>query len=322
MKTEYEYILEVFKTGSFSKAAQNLFITQPALSIAIKKIEKDIHMPLFDRSHKPLTLTPAGKIFITNILQMKELENNLTRSIQDLDNLESGELRLAGTQYLNSHVIPAAIDQYIAAHPKVSLSLLEENSGKLNDLLKYGLVDMVLHCGEYDSSKYRGIPFFRDHLFLAVPRKYISAPPLLEKSYCAEELLKDDFLTNPKPKVPLEYFSNVPFLLLTNTNNLRVRALAICHENQFTPNIRFQAEQLETAYYLAAHGLGATFISDVMIREHHFPNLVFYPIDSPVAVRIYHAVIHKYSYLSRHMETFIDLARKTWKGKSNYCIDD
>lgn len=74
MKTEYEYILEVFKTGSFSKAAQNLFITQPALSIAIKKIEKDIHMPLFDRSHKPLTLTPAGKIFITNILQMKELE--------------------------------------------------------------------------------------------------------------------------------------------------------------------------------------------------------------------------------------------------------
>lgn len=121
-------------------------------------------MPLFDRSHKPLTLTPAGKIFITNILQMKvEPENNLTRSIQDLDNLESGELRLAGTQYLNSHVIPAAIDQYIAAHPKVSLSLLEENSGKLNDLLKYGLVDMVLHCGEYDSSKYRGIPFFRDH---------------------------------------------------------------------------------------------------------------------------------------------------------------
>ena len=48
MKTEYEYILEVFKTGSFSKAAQNLFITQPALSIAIKKIEKDIHMPLFE----------------------------------------------------------------------------------------------------------------------------------------------------------------------------------------------------------------------------------------------------------------------------------
>ena len=46
MKTEYEYILEVFKTGSFSKAAQNLVITQPALSIAIKKIEKDIHMPL------------------------------------------------------------------------------------------------------------------------------------------------------------------------------------------------------------------------------------------------------------------------------------
>ena len=42
--------------------------------------------------------------------------------------------------------------------------------------MKYGLVDMVLHCGEYDSSKYRGIPFFRDHLFLAVPRKYISAP--------------------------------------------------------------------------------------------------------------------------------------------------
>ena len=56
MKTEYEYILEVFKTGSFSKAAQNLFITQPALSIAIKKIEKDIHMPF---EMYPLYWTPS-----------------------------------------------------------------------------------------------------------------------------------------------------------------------------------------------------------------------------------------------------------------------
>jgi DNA-binding transcriptional LysR family regulator len=322
MQTEYEYILEVFKTGSFSKAAQNLFITQPALSIAIKKVEKEIHMPLFDRSHKPLTLTSAGKIFVKNILQMKEIENNITRSIQDLDHMESGELRLAGTQYLNSHVIPGAIDRYITEFPKVKLSLLEENSGKLNELLKYGLADMVLHCGEYDADLYRGIPFFRDRLFLAIPKKYINDPHILAVGYSEESIKQDQFIENINPQISLTEFSNVPFLFLTGTNDLRRRSLAICREHHFEPTVRFQAEQLETAYYLAAHGLGATFVSDILIKEHHFPNLVFYYLDSPIAVRVYRAIIHKQAYLSRHMKTFILMTRDLWRGKANYCDED
>ena len=67
MQQEFLYVYQVFKEGSFSKAAQKLYITQPALSIAIQKIEHAIGLPLFDRSTHPLALTPAVEIYINTI---------------------------------------------------------------------------------------------------------------------------------------------------------------------------------------------------------------------------------------------------------------
>ena len=64
MQQELEYIYAVYKAGSFSKAAENLYITQPALSMAVKKIEASIGMALFDRSSRPVQLTEAGKIYV------------------------------------------------------------------------------------------------------------------------------------------------------------------------------------------------------------------------------------------------------------------
>ena len=62
------YVYEVYKTGSFSKAARNLYLTQPALSIAIKKEEQELGQPLFDRSTSRVTLTEAGKAYIESCL--------------------------------------------------------------------------------------------------------------------------------------------------------------------------------------------------------------------------------------------------------------
>lgn len=67
MQQDFKYIYQLYLDGSFSKAAENLYLTQPALSIAIQKIEASMGMPLFDRSKRPLKLTQAGEIYIQAI---------------------------------------------------------------------------------------------------------------------------------------------------------------------------------------------------------------------------------------------------------------
>lgn len=68
------YVYEIYRQKSFSKAAQALFITQPALSIAIGKLEASLGMPLFDRSTRPISLTPAGRIYLQTIEQTRALD--------------------------------------------------------------------------------------------------------------------------------------------------------------------------------------------------------------------------------------------------------
>ena len=71
-----EYVYEVYEEKSFSKAAQKLYISQPALSTAIKKVEKKLGRPIFDRSTNPISLTPSGEIYIEAIEKLFALEQN------------------------------------------------------------------------------------------------------------------------------------------------------------------------------------------------------------------------------------------------------
>lgn len=108
MKQEMQYIYQVYQSGSFSKAAQALYLTQPALSIAIQKVEAEIGMPLFIRDKKPLELTDAGKVYIEKVKEILHLEAELSKELSDLSSLNIGNLVLGGTHYLNSYPLASA----------------------------------------------------------------------------------------------------------------------------------------------------------------------------------------------------------------------
>lgn len=106
MQQEMKYIYMVYQKGSFSKAAQALYMTQPALSIAVQRVENEIGMPLFRRDHQPLELTEAGKIYIAKIREIQFLEYQLEQQLGDLSHLKTGRLRLGGSHYINSYILP------------------------------------------------------------------------------------------------------------------------------------------------------------------------------------------------------------------------
>ena len=90
-----EYVYQVYKDKSFSKAAANLFISQPSLSANVKRVEKKVGFPIFDRSTKPLSLTECGKEYIRCVEEILAVEKGFSQFVYDFDNLETGTLTLA-----------------------------------------------------------------------------------------------------------------------------------------------------------------------------------------------------------------------------------
>ncbi|SFG45059.1 LysR family transcriptional regulator [Oribacterium sp. WCC10] len=131
-KHKYRKYLE----SCFSKAAAKLFISQPTLSMAIQKTEASIGMPLFDRSTRPMRLTPAGEIYIDAIKKTLDLEQDLSQQLEDIRSLKTGTISLGGTNYINSYILPDILFGFNQEYPELKISLksanyiTEEDSGK------------------------------------------------------------------------------------------------------------------------------------------------------------------------------------------------
>ena len=92
MLTGMDYVYAVWQERSFSAAARRLFVSQPALSAAVKKVERELGLPIFDRSRSPLQLTDAGKAYIEAAERIYRIQHDLTRYCSDLAGLQSGSL--------------------------------------------------------------------------------------------------------------------------------------------------------------------------------------------------------------------------------------
>lgn len=129
MQQDMRYVYEIYRQKSFSKAAQALFITQPALSIAIGKLEASLGMPLFDRSTRPISLTPAGRIYLQTIEKTRALEQDLRHQLDDIRALRTGTITIGSSHFINACILPARGPD--ALQPKVPASQAQPARGEL-----------------------------------------------------------------------------------------------------------------------------------------------------------------------------------------------
>ena len=145
MLNEMKYVYEVYKEKSFSKAAKKLFISQPALSNMVRKAEKEMGAPIFDRSTIPLTVTKEGAYYIRTVEKILFLERNLERYFQDIAGLQGGTLALGGASYFCSFVYPDLIARFQTKYPQVTIDLTEGNTRELKAGLENESLDLVLY---------------------------------------------------------------------------------------------------------------------------------------------------------------------------------
>ncbi len=100
-----DYIYEIYRCGSFSAAARNLYITQPAISIAVKKEEQELGQPIFERSSSRILLTDAGRAYIDAVEKLHRIEEDLKVYCNDLSNLKTGALRIGASSFFLSSIV-------------------------------------------------------------------------------------------------------------------------------------------------------------------------------------------------------------------------
>ena len=122
------YVYEVYKEMSFSKAARNLFISQPSLSAAVKKTEEQIGFPIFDRSTSPIQLTELGREYIRAAETMLDVENGFRSYVDDLSGMRNGSLTIGATNLFASFVLPPLLARFIQKYPMIHIELAENGT--------------------------------------------------------------------------------------------------------------------------------------------------------------------------------------------------
>lgn len=301
-----KYVYEVYKERSFTKAAQNLYISQPSLSARIKKIEEIIGEPLFDRSTTPLQLTEVGKVYIEAAEEITQIEQRVENYINDLAGLKTGNLAVGASTLFAAYVVPSLITQFNQKFPDVHIQLIEGNTAELEEMLGSNALDFVIDNYHYDSILYNKELYCEENILLAVPKHFAVNEELGMYQLSYRNIKNKNYLNQKYPAVPLGRFADLPFIMLTQGNDTRTRGDRLCRNVGFKPNIVLEFNQQSTAYMASSTQLGATFISDILVSQlPAFENLVYYKLDGEEAKRKVFFYYKTHKYKTRVMEEFI-----------------
>ena len=301
-----KYVYEVYKERSFTKAAQNLYISQPSLSARIKKIEEIIGEPLFDRSTTPLQLTEVGKVYIEAAEEITQIEQRVENYINDLAGLKTGNLAVGASTLFAAYVVPSLITQFNQKFPDVHIQLIEGNTAELEEMLGSNALDFVIDNYHYDSILYNKELYCEENILLAVPKHFAVNEELGMYQLSYKNIKNKNYLNQKYPAVPLGRFADLPFIMLTLGNDTRTRGDRLCRNVGFKPNIVLEFNQQSTAYMASSTQLGATFISDILVSQlPTFENLVYYKLDGEEAKRKVFFYYKTHKYKTRVMEEFV-----------------
>lgn len=301
-----KYVYEVYKERSFTKAAQNLYISQPSLSARIKKIEEIIGEPLFDRSTTPLQLTEVGKVYIEAAEEITQIEQRVENYINDLAGLKTGNLAVGASTLFAAYVVPSLITQFNQKFPDVHIQLIEGNTAELEEMLGSNALDFVIDNYHYDSILYNKELYCEENILLAVPKHFAVNEELGMYQLSYKNIKNKNYLNRKYPAVPLGRFADLPFIMLTQGNDTRTRGDRLCRNVGFKPNIVLEFNQQSTAYMASSTQLGATFISDILVSQlPTFENLVYYKLDGEEAKRKVFFYYKTHKYKTRVMEEFV-----------------
>ena len=264
------YVYAVYREGSFTKAAEKLYISQPCLSTAIKQLEQKLGAPLFHRGTAFVTPTQLGLEYIQTAEKILALEESFSARVKELLELKHGSVHIAGSNYVSSYILPRIVDAFSKLYPNVVISLTEANSAELKELLQNEAVDLIVDSFDEVPGDCACVPLLQETILLAVPENFTCNESIQRYSMTPAELFDMQTSQTLPPPISAQHFRDENFILLKNGNSMYTHALQVFDAAGFTPRVSLYLDQLSTSYVLASQGNGCCFVTDTVFRYHRF----------------------------------------------------
>jgi LysR family hydrogen peroxide-inducible transcriptional activator len=263
--TELRYIVAVADTAHFGRAADECHVSQPTLSMQIKKLEEMLGVRLFERTSKRVRVTAAGERIVERARIILQEVRALGDAARGHHNLLTGPLRLGMIPTLGPYLLPWLLRPLQGAFPRLRLVVQEGMTATLlDDVTQHGL-DAALVALPVNAPGIKGEPLFDEPFWLLTPASH----PLATRRRIRQSDLEGQHV-----------------LLLTEGHCLRDQALAICGGGRPTPDDDFRATSLETISQLVAAGLGCTLLPALALpRLANVKTLTARPFRTPAPCR-------------------------------------
>ena len=310
-----DYIYEVYKERSFTTAAKNLYISQPALSAAVKKTESKIGVELFDRSAAPIALTDAGRAYIEAAERIYAIQKDFLREIGDLEESRTGTLTVSAATLISSLLLPRIMMNYTKRYPGIRIEMTEGASAELHERLLDGSIELLLDYA-FNDRDYTAFPLLEERILLAVPASMAINDRFRDASLTAADVRAGRHMEEDCPTVELKAFEDEPFLRLKKGNDMYDRTAAILAETRTVPRQVFQLDQLMTGYHAVKAGMGVALVTDTLPRFNpDGGKVLFYKIAADRTTRTLKLACKRGSYVSRAAEAFILTAQEYCRGE-------
>ena len=268
--TELRYIVAVARERHFGRAAEACFVSQPTLSVAIKKLEEELDVKLFERGANEVSVTPLGEAIVRQAQGVIEQAAAIKEIAKRGKDPLNGALKLGIIYTIGPYLLPALVRHAIEMTPQMPLMLQETYTVRLLEMLRTGELDCAIMAEPFPDTGLAIAPLYDEPFIVAVPKAH---PLAKRKSVSAEELKQETML------------------LLGTGHCFRDHVLEVCPEfarfSSDAEGIRksFEGSSLETIKHMVASGMGITVVPILSVPSKPAGLVKYVPFAAPIPTR-------------------------------------
>lgn len=283
---QLEYFLMVNETHSFTRAAERLYVSQPAVTNAIRSLEEELGIQLFDRTQKQITLTSEGEIFLRHVKTVMQGISNTLNEIDALKSLNGGTLKIGLTPLAGIAPIMSVLKTFKEEYPQIKLEFTEEHSNNLEQFLLQDMIDIAFLFTAQENPQLSYISLPSEELFVVCSRKH----SLRRQNSIQLTDLVDESL-----------------ILLANDCFYRQQIIQIFEQLNTLPEINLESNHIQTIKSFVIANLGISILPGSLCESES--DLISIPLDPPIFKTP--ALAYKTSrHMSRAANACIELVKK------------
>ncbi|GAA0209622.1 LysR family transcriptional regulator [Selenomonas dianae] len=293
---QLEYFQMASRLKNITRAAERLRVSQPNITVAIKKLEAELGIQLFDRSQKQLSLTPEGAVFLARVEVALRNIQDAVLEVNDYKQLQKGTIKIGIPPMMGAYLFPRIFSSFQRRYSHLDVYLHEEGSVAIREQLERDELDFGIIIIPDSSSNLQLLPMARSQIVCCIP---------------------EDSDLAARKAVTLQDIEERSLIMLKEGSFLRQTMLQKMKAADVTPNIVLESNQVVTILGLVASGVGNAFLLEMIARD--APGVRAIPLATPVYVDVGLAW-KRDRYISRAAQSFIEFSKDILSHQTDHAI--